>query len=185
MRSKIKTRIKLDVEVNVDVEFDERSGEVAIVGAHIDPAQNVLTPRQIYRSITPGEYSNLDKLASNKIRKQFSDAARNMASKMRKDFPEGKTLSVPVHPNQWEIEMNRIRDCGIPVSTVAKLASQTVGHVLLQPVLCRTPTVYIWNADRSKAMSEEKIEAFKNALKSAKAVSVELQENGSLKATWK
>ena len=54
MRSKIKTRIKLDVEVNVDVEFDERSGEVAIVGAHIDPAQNVLTPRQIYRSITPG-----------------------------------------------------------------------------------------------------------------------------------
>lgn len=146
MRSKTTIKVVLAVNVDVEVEFDNLTGQAAIVSSAVSD-KNIVTPRTLYAAMKSGDYSNLDALAKEKISQQFIERCTPYSGKHYSEFPDEAIRSVPVPAPTWERVMRSIMGtyCTIPISMITK---QLGGMKLyFEPVMSKVPTVYVWNAD--------------------------------------
>ena len=69
---------------------------------------------------------------------------------------------------------------GIPIALVTQACQRL--DLMIEPVLCRVPTAYLWPSDQSKVYEPSRI---RTALANTKADNIEWQNDGSIKVTWK
>jgi hypothetical protein len=142
------TTIRATIEVNVDVEFefDNRFGQAVIVSSRVSP-NNDVSPRKLQAAMRPGDFSELDKVAKSSIQRDFLDKCQAYQKKHYTEFPDKAIRSAPFPAPTWESLIRTAQGmyCMIPVSMVTSALKGL--SILFEPVMSRVPTVYIWNAD--------------------------------------
>jgi len=189
MQGKAKIRVKLEVEVDVGFEFDPLFRQASIIDAKIS-SNNLITPRSVYGAMSSGDYALLDSEAKSALKKAFSEAIKPYLDAQLKDFPVEEIRSCPLPPAEWVTMMKFVRNSRLAVTQVSQAVHQL--RLLVEPVLCRTPTIYLWPATpdaRWAGCSDEDwsttMEKIKTQMNSVRASNIEEKEDGSIKVTWK
>jgi hypothetical protein len=178
MRGKTKIKLKMEVEVELDFEFDPIFREVSIVSANIPECQ--VSPRKVYASMVSGNYNELDSRVQKELKDKFYEETGKFISEHISSFPEEEVRSVPCEYAEWARIMKAFKGGALPMTLIGQ-AVNGLG-ILIEPVLCRTPTVYLWPRDPGGLLASE---PFRERMYAAKAQNVEDQNDGSIKVTWK
>jgi len=188
-RTKTTIRITLPVEVEVEVDYDPRAKQANILAAKVSESRNKLTPRKVYSHMKHGDYNLLDSSAFNQAHQDFMDAAFQYRDKPTKDLPEGEIRCPPMIPISWAKTMKNIRGTHlrIPINLVLDSLKHKKLEVVIEPVLSKTPTMYVWHSDISDSVDKKDVlsEMINQMKSSVKAENIEEHENGSWKVTWR
>ena len=194
MKGNTKIRLKMEVDIEVDFEIDPRFRQANIMAAKIRGEDNLITPRMVHAAMVTADYNSLDTLALSSLEVYFGRLIDEYKSAPRESFPDEGIRSLPMSVGRWASFMQTIRNCGIPISLVAKSFESV--HVRLEPVLCRTPMLYVWPNEKPKLsigsiggnvtigfeFNEEKMKQVKSA---TKAATIDKMEDGSYKVAWR
>lgn len=178
MRFTTKIKLKMEVEVELECEFSPIFREASIVSASIPAAQ--VSPRKVYASMVSGNYNDLDSRVQKEIKEKFLKDTWGFHGAQGSSLPEEEIRSVPCEQAEWLRIMKKFRHCGFPLMLINE-AMTSLG-VMIEPVLCRTPTAYLWPRDSSTALDAEAANTY---MRGTKAVDIENQIDGSIKLTWK
>ncbi len=178
MRGRTKIKLNMEVEIELDYEFDPLLREVHVVSANIPESQ--VSPRKVYASMVSGNYNDLDSRVQKELKGKFIEEANRFKSEPISSFPEEGIRSTPCEHGEWHNIMKDFKSSGLPLTLIGQ-ATQGLGF-LLEPVLCRTPTVYLWPRSLSTQIDSSDM---KQRMHAAKARNLERQEDGSFKVTWK
>jgi hypothetical protein len=178
MRFTTKIKLKMEVEVELECEFSPIFREASIISANIPEAQ--VSSRKVYASMVSGNYNDLDSRVQKEIKDKFLKDTWDFHGAQDSGFPEEGVRSVPCEQAEWLRIMKKFRNCGLPLMLINQ-AMTSLG-VMIEPVLCRTPTAYLWPRDSSTALDTE---AVNTHMRVTKAVNIENQTDGSIKLTWR
>ena len=181
-------KLKMPVEVELDVEIDPRTREAIILSARIDPSRNFISPRAVWEVMNGGEYHHLDQLAREAYIDAFIDRTKEYRDVPTSEIPEGVEIrSMPLYSQVWATTMKTARGknmVGIPMNLVCEaleaIAKNEKEFIMIEPVLCRVPTLYVWPMNPSASL--ETVASIKS---SVKAHDISRMEDGSWKMTWK
>jgi hypothetical protein len=179
MRGTTTIRLKVEVEVEVDFEYDGRFRQASIVAARLDESRNPLTPRMVYGAMVSGDYHKLDKEAFMSLSNGFVIDTHKYWNSLRKEYPDEEIRSAPLAPSGWHKTMSHFKNAGLPLSMIVG-AAEHLG-AMIEPVLCKIPTVYLWPQESSDLLSSAEVPT---AMMTTKAVDIEQQNDGSWKVTW-
>ena len=178
MRGKTKIKLKMEVELELDFEFDPIFREVNIVSAKLPECQ--VSTRKVYASMVSGNYNDLDTRVQSEMKARFNEKASRFKSENISGYPDEEIRSLPCEQAEWVRIMKGFRDNGLPMMLIGQ--ALTGLGTLIEPVLCRTPTVYLWPRSHDKPLDSQ---ALGEHMHAAKAQVVEPQMDGSIKVTWK
>lgn len=180
MNGETKIKVKLEVEVDIGYIIDPRSMEASIISARIDPIDNPITPRMVNAAMNHGQYGMLDQTALADARRVFRERCEKYMSAAIPDLPSEEIRSVPMTATLWKDSMVAIRgkSMRMPYSVIVDHALRM--SALVEPVLCRTPTLYLWPHGLSNRL--DGVEEIKMSIK---ASVIKEMEDGSWKVTWK
>ena len=172
-------KTKLVVNVDVEVGYDMLAGQAYITHARMSD-KNFISVRDVYESMSSGDLSKLDLLAMDSLREDFVAKCEPYAGKHYAEFPAEEIRSVPMHAAAWERTLRSVTGvyCMVPAAAVVKALSGIC--ILLEPVLSRVPTAYVWDLHRG---SEEK-QKIRKCLSEINQPEIEECSDGSIRLRW-
>ena len=180
MRTTIKRKVTLSVDVILEVEYSNLPREAAIVHAKL-AEDNMITPRMVNAAMQKGDYASMDTQTHEAI---LEDAIRQMMEYKdvaSSNMPEKEIRSVPIPIGKWERVMTSA--AGTRARLPLRLVVEYFGRfkVFAEPVLCRIPTVYIWEIERGSGEIEK---SMSNCESSLNHPELKQMEDGSLRMQW-
>jgi len=166
---KVRTKVTLQLEVDLDVSFDRRNMEAIILGGEISPTFSV-RPRQIHESLTKGEFQALDKSASNQVLEEATASWREFINKHPSEIPEHGIRTIPMPVSSWAAFM---------VDMVAKYLGAF--RVLAEPALERQPSLYVWEMEKGSDVFDRISQHAKSQISGA---ITERMPEGSMRVYW-
>jgi len=181
MRTIIIREATIPVKTVLELEYDPLTRQSSIISTSI--AENtIVTPRMVYASMKAGDYAEMDAKAQEAVLSQ----ALLKATKYRKEndgrLPEDEIRSAPIPLQQWEklviqiIGMANVFPTRLVVDYFNKYA------VFAEPVICRVPTVYIWEINAGSGEIDKSMIHVSSQLNNPE---IEKTNEGSLRIQWK
>jgi len=181
VRAKVKIKLTIPVVVEVTTEWNRRTRQSVIVDAELD-STNLITPRTVYEAMKGGEFNNMDGKSYEALCKAFNEKCDPYRQKAASELPSEEIRGYPMHPTPWGKEMKRLYGAHltVPVSLVLEVTKRHAHDIVIEPVLGRIATVYIWNVHPEKDVLDT-ISAHAESMKSPQA---ERLEEGCLRLRW-
>lgn len=183
MRAKLKIKLTVPVILEVETEWDKQSCQAVIVKSKISD-ETLVSPRMVYESMKGSDYSSLDQKARGEFSSLFDAMCESFRGKPTDQLPEDEIRGIPLHPTEWSKCMKLLYGAYItvPVSRVCEAVKDLTSKIVIEPVLGRIPTVYIWNVfpeddvlDRIAARAGEMM----------KSPQIDRLEEGCLRLRWR
>jgi len=177
---KVRTKVTLQLEVDLDVSFDRRNMEAIILGGEISPTFSV-RPRQIHESLTKGEFQALDKSASNQVLEEATASWREFINKHPSEIPEHGIRTIPMPVSNWAAFMKKEKGprTRMAVDMVAKYLGAF--RVLAEPALERQPSLYVWEMEKGSDVFDRISQHAKSQISGA---ITERMPEGSMRVYW-
>lgn len=179
MKARVTTSITLEIDVDLDIEWDRKTLQATILGANISK-DNLITPRMVYAAMASGKFNELDKSARGRCIENF----RLLVQTAERDGlpspePDEEHRGVPMAPQAWARELSVLfgpNNNAVPVQLILSSVDQFGSSILIEPVYCKVPTVYIWNRSRDESV----FETIERSAPGMKMPNVKRMEDGSL-----
>jgi hypothetical protein len=182
MKGRATISVSIRVDVEVDVEWDRRSRQATILGASL--AEQHITPRKLYEAMGSGEYASLDSASKLALGLGFDEIARDYSGRFLAEYPdvENEIRGLPESPVAWGRSVKKIYGAyvQIPVPLLLDVTKNYSNDILIEVVLCKVPTVYVWNVNPAKDM----LHTLMQSVATIKDPSKSLSEDGSLCLRW-
>jgi len=180
-RIKINRKFKVEIELELDVEYSNLFQESTIVGAKASPSA-VITPRIVNASMQHGDYADLDRMVCNAIGERFLKSVSDHTKNYPNHPPSHEIRSVPLNPSAWSSMMRKAyKHCAIPIDQLVKLASSW--RVNLEPVFGDQHTVYMWPMNASERLID-RIKDFEIHRSSLNNPTMTPLDDGSICLKW-
>jgi len=181
VRATVKVKLTIPVVVEVTTEWHRRTRQSVVVDAALDSG-NLITPRMVYEAMKGGEFSKMDTASYEALCKAFNEKCDPYRQKHATELPSEEIRGYPMHPLAWSKEMKGLYGAHltVPVSLVLEVTKRLAHDIVIEPVLGRIATVYIWNVHPEKDVLDT-ISAHAESIKSPQA---ERLEEGCLRLRW-
>jgi len=181
MRTIIIKEATIPVKTVLELEYDPLTRQSSIVSASI--ADNtIITPRKVYSSMKPGDYAGMDAQAQESILSHFLLQVAQYRKTNNGSLPDDEIRSAPIPLQQWEKLMTQAIGVAnrFPIKSVVEYFVKFA--LFAEPVVCKVPTVYLWEIDPGSGEIDKSMIHAYNQLGEP---GIEKTNEGSLRIFWK
>jgi len=180
-RISVKKKFKIEVELELDVEYSPLFQESTIIEAKTSPSA-VITPRLVNASMQHGDYIDLDKTVRAEIKERFFKRVTDHTKNYPNQPPGQEIRSIPFHPAEWATIMRKAhRHCPLPIDQLVKLALTWQAN--LEPVFGAQHIAYMWPMNPAERLIDrmERFEIHRSSLNNPTMTPV---DDGSIRFHW-
>lgn len=178
---KVRARVKIPVDIDLEVHLDALNGEAVIVGGEISPTFSV-RPRAIYENMSSGDFQRLDREAKGRVLDEALAAWRRYTNTDPSGYPEEGIRTLPLPLSRWAEIVAKESGLHVRIHIHGVVQYLKNFEVLAEPALEREPSLYLWEIVPGSG-ELDKVE--KHAATHMQQAMTQRMPDGSMRVYWK